>query len=120
MKFSCLLGLLTVTFLSACSTTNKHSDILFIRTSKLVDGVNDSVHEDLDLIVISGRFAGVGRGLTVPENAETLDLKKYTVFPRPAGLKKGTITPGLSADLIAVEGPKKTVVLELRSGRVVK
>jgi imidazolonepropionase-like amidohydrolase len=76
-----LIYLLVALFFCACSTTKKHHDILFIQTSRLIDGVNDTVHQDMDIVVVGGRIAAVGKGLKIPENARVLDLKKFTVLP---------------------------------------
>jgi imidazolonepropionase-like amidohydrolase len=149
--FATLLALLT-----SCRTTNKHSDILFLQTGRLIDGINDMVYRDLDLIIISGRIAGVGQDLKVPANARIIDLKKYTVLPRLIDRQKivfagrqshmkaiqmatsvaakasgqenkvGSVTPGLYADLIAIEGDPlvdirnlENVKFEIRDGSAV-
>lgn len=139
--------LFTGLILGACSTTNNHRDILFIRTSRLIDGINDSVYKDLDVIVISGRIAGVGRDLAVPKNARLIDFRKYTVLPYPLrafpvpsragdampaikhatylaakelGIENrtGSIGPGMAADFIGVTGDPMTDSNALRKVQV--
>lgn len=99
---------LTLVF-TACSTSNRHSDILFLETGRLLDGVHETVLEDMDLIIIDGRVAGAGKNLKVPANARIVDLKKFTVLPYEKG---GTISLGLLAEIKAVEGEKVKAVVK--------
>lgn len=106
------------------------------------------VHQDLDIIIIGGRIAGVGKALEVPTNAKVLDLRKYTVLPslidrtkvialgrKPMDAirsatslaakslgqenKTGSITPGLYANLIAIEGNPLDDIRHLENVKVV-
>lgn len=153
MTIKLLFIAIVLTFSSACRTTNQHSAILFLETGRLIDGINATVYQDLDIIIIRGRIAGVGQNLMAPANARVIDLKKYTVLPRLIDKQKitsargqspmkaiqsathlsakalgqenkiGSVTPGLYADLIAIEGDPlvdlrnlENVKFELREG----
>ena len=71
-----------------------------IRCGKLFDGVQSTLHEDFEILVNGKLIQDVGRGLSKPRGAETIDLSHLTV------------TPGLmDAHLHAAEGftPEDTI-----------
>ena len=143
-----MLVAIFLTSLSACRTTNNHSAILFLETGRLIDGVHDTVFQDLDIIVIGGRIAGVGKDLKVPAHARVVNLKNYTVLPSLIDKQKiiaqrgkpmeaiksatsmaakawgqenktGSISPGLYANLIAIEGDPLEDIRQLENVKVV-
>lgn len=75
--------LLAFTFICSCSSAppRRAQLITLIHTSRLIDGVSDSVLTNVDLIVINGRIDKIGPSLKAPAGAKVIDLTGYTVLP---------------------------------------
>jgi imidazolonepropionase-like amidohydrolase len=54
---------------------------LAIRCGKLIDGKSSSFVSDAVILIDGDRIAAVGRGLKIPDGAETIDLSRATVLP---------------------------------------
>jgi len=52
-----------------------------VRAGKLIDGTGEDVQLDRALYLENERIADVGPGAQIPENAEVLDLREYSIYP---------------------------------------
>ena len=52
-----------------------------IRAGALFDGTSESLQRDVTILVRNGRIVDVGRNVTIPADAERIDLSGWTVMP---------------------------------------
>ncbi len=52
-----------------------------VRAGRLIDGVNLQPMLDAVILIEGSRISAVGRGLTIPPDADLIDLSAYTVLP---------------------------------------
>src|SRR5262249_23912741 len=53
---------------------------------RIIDGTGGAVREDQTILVSHGKIESLGGSVTVPTDAQTLDLKGYTVIPGLVGM----------------------------------
>jgi imidazolonepropionase-like amidohydrolase len=54
---------------------------LAIKAGKLIDGKSNAAQENVIIMIDGNRISEVGRSLSIPANAEVIDLSKATVLP---------------------------------------
>jgi imidazolonepropionase-like amidohydrolase len=54
---------------------------LVIKAGKLIDGKSDTVQENVTILIDGNRISEVGKNLSIPANAEVIDLSAATVLP---------------------------------------
>jgi imidazolonepropionase-like amidohydrolase len=79
MKIFLISILLTIVATSSVSFAQ--SKIKAIKAGKLIDVVNGKVLENQIILIDSIRIIEIGSALTIPQNAEVIDLTKFTVLP---------------------------------------
>jgi imidazolonepropionase-like amidohydrolase len=79
MKIFLISILLTI--VATCNVSFAQSKIKAIKAGKLIDVVNGKVLENQIILIDSIRIIEIGSALTIPQNAEVIDLTKFTVLP---------------------------------------
>ncbi len=54
---------------------------LALRAGKMIDGKSDKVATDVIVLIQGNRIREVGKNITIPPNAQTIDLQSATVLP---------------------------------------
>jgi len=68
--------------LSSCAAVRPaQNEVVLIHCGRIIDGVNDRVREDIDLIITNGKISSIGKNLVIPAAARRIDLSAYTVLP---------------------------------------
>lgn len=57
------------------------SKFVKIKCGKLYDGLNASLHENMEILIEGAKIKEVGHNLSCPENTKTIDLPDLTVTP---------------------------------------
>ncbi len=76
MRISTLLPVFTIVF---CSTALCQT--IAIRAGRMIDGFSDTSFEGVTIVVEKNRIVNIGKNITVPANAEAIDLPSCTVLP---------------------------------------
>lgn len=77
-----LIVLLSFTFINlSLAQSGQSNDPIFIKAGKLFDSKNAKILTDYIIKVENNRITEVGKNVSVPENAEIIDLSEYTVLP---------------------------------------
>ena len=71
---------LLILFALASSLTAQEK-VLALRAGKLIDGKSDKVTSDVIILVQGNRIREIGRNVTIPPEAQTIDLSSATVLP---------------------------------------
>lgn len=66
---------------AAQSPATRSPEVIAIRAGALFDGTSENVVSDVTILIRDGRIAEVGRNVSVPADAERIDLSAWTVMP---------------------------------------
>jgi len=75
------LSLITLLFLTISNTSFGQSKIKAIKAGRLIDVVNGTVLTNQIILVDSNKIIDIGSNITIPKDAEIIDLSKSTVLP---------------------------------------
>jgi len=63
------------------STIAQSSNATYIKAGKLFDSESGKIFFDYIIKIESNRIVDVGKNISIPTNAKTIDLSDYTVMP---------------------------------------
>lgn len=74
--------LLTVLiFITCCTIAFSQTKIKAIKAGKLIDVIGGTVLNNQIILIENNKITAIGSSITIPENAEIIDLSKSTVLP---------------------------------------
>ena len=74
------LGIL-LCFLVAINSTSAQENATFIKAGKLFDSENGKIHSNYIIKIERNRITAIGKNISIPPEATTIDLSNYTVLP---------------------------------------
>lgn len=70
-----------IIWISGAALLHAQEDVIYLKAGKLFDGISDHLRNDVVIVVKEDKIVSVGKDISIPAGAETIDLGGMTVLP---------------------------------------